>query len=68
MWWPAVGGEGQLLFSQLPKLLSSSNYMSVVDRGEISALNQHIAQSEHMSRHLVLTRLCQSLRSLLVRW
>lgn len=81
MRWPADERKRQLLFSKLPKLLSSSNFMSVVNPGEMSAFNSVIwyvihrfllcyVPHGHMSPcRLVFTPLCQSLRSLLVsRW
>lgn len=48
MWWPADRRKRHLLFSQLPKLLPSSNFMSVVNRGEMSAFDLHPTLPFHM--------------------
>lgn len=38
MWWSADWGKGEVYLPQLPKLLSSSNFMSVDHQGEISEM------------------------------
>lgn len=38
MWWSADRGKGEVYLPQLPKLLSSSNHMSVDHQGEISEM------------------------------
>ena len=75
MWWSAVRWKGKLLFPQLPKLLSSSDFMSVVDRGETSALNQQyemfhtILFCSSEGQRVIYLFFYSSLRSLLVkRW
>lgn len=73
MWWSAVRWKGKLLFPQLPKLLSSSDFLSVVDRGETSALDQQhemfhtllFCSSE--GQRVIYFFFYSSLRSLLVR-
>lgn len=74
--WPADRSDRHLLFSQLSNLLSSSNIMSVVDRGKMSAPYRHA--THHMFHtgfcsallliYLVFAHSCQLLRSLLIKW